>query len=120
MAALSTHREAIQYVSDDGNTYQVTAQSAVATQGALGGVVAAGTEPTYPQKWIPRKAVFRTSDLTPNVGREVTVYTPTAFAAIVRGTTLNLNHANDSHSFKATGTTRGEVRDVRNVTLQIT
>lgn len=120
MVALSTHREAIAYISDNGTTYQITAMAAEATQTPLGGVVAAGTEPPFPEGWKTRRAVFRTSDLTPNVGREVTVYTPTAYGALARGTVVNLNHSNDSHAFHATGHKTAEKPKIREVTLQIT
>ena len=120
MPLLSLHREATQYVSDNATTYQITAQSAVAFQTALGGVVAAGTEPTYPFGYRTRRAVFRTQGLTPNVSREVEVYTPAAYAAIARGTTINLNHLGNSTAFVATGEKTAEKIRVRRVTLQIT
>jgi hypothetical protein len=120
MALLSPHRRAVQYESDDGTTYKVTAMYAVASQTAAGGVVAVGTEPTYPQKWKERKGVFRTTDLTPNVSREVTIYTQAAYAALATGDTINLNHGTDSHTFVFTDTKTGEVIDKRDVTIQVT
>jgi len=120
MPALSLHREAIQYIAGDSVTYQITAQSAVATQTALGGVVAVGTEPTYPFGWRTRRAVFRTQGLTPNVSREVEIYTPAAYAAVVRGVTINLNHLGNSVAFVATGHKTEEIQRERRVTLQIT
>lgn len=70
------------YVADNGITYRRKVSDYIATQvdGAaasiIGAVLAAGTEPKWPGKYKPRRAVVR--DLTANLDRVVEIMTPTA------------------------------------------
>lgn len=107
-----------QYVSDNGITYKMLVANYLTTQNDTGGasiigyVAATGSEPRWPAKYKPRRALMR--DTVNNKDREVTVLKPDAPLIAVPtpagAGTLNLNRGvNASYAYTYQGSFKTEV-----------
>lgn len=119
MALLSLNRIAWTYNSDDGNSYRVAAQKAVTDQGKSGGIAWAGVVGPLPFAYRMRRITVRNA--VQNFSRVTHVYSDDA-TLLTAGSTVNLNHLNDSYTFTSDGgsTLISENRPRHSVTKQAT